>query len=115
MSLAERMATISSSACRSSGPRVEAYRPATFASTRFPSQLATRQYLFYPSIDPLSDKNKELYDAFVQKVCDYFGIGPANQRDRPNAFVAAGYGFSPPPLGGGATYDSHFVGYQIDP
>ena len=46
---------------------------------------------------------------------DYFGIGPANQRDRPNAFVAAGYGFSPPPRGGPANYDSHFVGYQIEP
>ncbi|MFL5799642.1 MAG: hypothetical protein ACJ77A_17135 [Actinomycetota bacterium] len=46
---------------------------------------------------------------------DYFGIGPANQVDRPNAFVAAGYGFSAPPAGGPATYDPHFVGYQIDP
>jgi hypothetical protein len=46
---------------------------------------------------------------------DYFGIGPAYMRERPNAFVAAGYGFSPPPRGGAPTYDPHFVAYDIEP
>jgi hypothetical protein len=46
---------------------------------------------------------------------DYFGIGTAGEIDRPNEFVAAGYGFSPPPAGGPASYDAHFVGFQIDP
>jgi trehalose synthase len=58
---------------------VEEYDTAIFSSTAFARQLAIRQYLFYPSIDPLSDKNKELDDAFVQKVCDDFGI----DRSRP--------------------------------
>jgi trehalose synthase len=30
--------------------------------------------LFYPCIDPLSEKNKGLDDSFVQKVCDEFGV-----------------------------------------
>jgi trehalose synthase len=60
-------------------PMVEEYDTAIFSSTAFARQLAIRQYLFYPSIDPLSDKNKELDDAFVQKVCDDFGI----DRSRP--------------------------------
>jgi len=37
------------------------------------------QYLFYPCIDPLSEKNKELDAGYVQKVCDDFGI----DRSRP--------------------------------
>jgi trehalose synthase len=37
------------------------------------------QYLFYPCIDPLSEKNKELDAAYIQKVCDDFGI----DRSRP--------------------------------
>ena len=47
---------------------------------------------------------------------DYFGIGQLyGNVDRQKAFVAAGYGFSPLPAGGGATYDPHFVAYEIDP
>jgi hypothetical protein len=46
---------------------------------------------------------------------DYFGIGLANQPDRPSRFVAAGYGFSPPRSGGPAAYDPHFVGFDIEP
>ena len=37
------------------------------------------QYLFYPSIDPLSEKNKDLDESYIQKVCDDFGI----DRSRP--------------------------------
>src|SRR5207248_777270 len=42
-------------------------------------QLSVPQYLFYPSIDPLSEKNKDLDESYVQKVCDDFGI----DRSRP--------------------------------
>ena len=45
----------------------------------FTRQLSIPQYLFYPCIDPLSEKNKTLDDSFVQKVCDEFGI----DRSRP--------------------------------
>ena len=60
-------------------PFVEQYDAAIFSSQSFARQLPIPQYLFYPCIDPLSEKNKELTDAQVQKVCDDFGI----DRSRP--------------------------------
>jgi trehalose synthase len=60
-------------------PFVEQYDAAIFSSQSFARQLPIPQYLFYPCIDPLSEKNKELPDSFVQKVCDDFGI----DRSRP--------------------------------
>jgi trehalose synthase len=55
-------------------PFVEQYDAAIFSSPAFTRQLSIPQYLFYPCIDPLSEKNKELDAAYVQKVCDDFGI-----------------------------------------
>lgn len=55
-------------------PFVEQYDAAIFSSPAFTRQLSVPQYLFYPCIDPLSEKNKDLDAAYVQKVCDDFGI-----------------------------------------
>ncbi len=55
-------------------PFIESFDAAIFSSQSFARQLPIPQYLFYPSIDPLSEKNKELDDSVVQKVCDQFGI-----------------------------------------
>lgn len=55
-------------------PFIEQYDAAIFSSQSFARQLPIPQYLFYPCIDPLSEKNKELEDSLVQKVCDEFGI-----------------------------------------
>ncbi len=60
-------------------PFIEKYDAAIFSSQSFARQLPIPQYLFYPCIDPLSEKNKELDDAFVQQVCDELGI----DRSRP--------------------------------
>jgi len=60
-------------------PFVEQFDAAIFSSQSFARQLPIPQYLFYPCIDPLSEKNKELPDSVVQKVCDEFGI----DRSRP--------------------------------
>jgi len=60
-------------------PFVEQYDAAIFSSQSFARALPIPQYLFYPCIDPLSEKNKELTDAEVQQVCDDFGI----DRSRP--------------------------------
>jgi trehalose synthase len=60
-------------------PMIEQYDAAIFSSPQFARQLAIPQYLFYPCIDPLSEKNKELDEAYIQKVCDDFGI----DRSRP--------------------------------
>jgi trehalose synthase len=60
-------------------PMVDQYDAAIFSSPAFARQLSAPQYLFYPCIDPLSEKNKELDESFIQKVCDDFGI----DRSRP--------------------------------
>lgn len=60
-------------------PFIEQYDAAIFSSPSFSRQLAIPQYLFYPCIDPLSEKNKDLDDSYVQQVCDEFGI----DRSRP--------------------------------
>ncbi|MGA7449483.1 MAG: glycosyltransferase [Terriglobales bacterium] len=60
-------------------PFIEQFDAAIFSSQSFARQLPIPQYLFYPCIDPLSEKNKELDESFVQKVCDEFGI----DRSRP--------------------------------
>jgi trehalose synthase len=60
-------------------PFVERYDAAIFSSQSFARQLSIPQYLFYPCIDPLSEKNRELSDAEIQQVCDDFGI----DRSRP--------------------------------
>jgi trehalose synthase len=51
-------------------PFVEHYDAAIFSSQSFARQLSIPQYLFYPCIDPLSEKNRELSDAEIQQVCD---------------------------------------------
>src|SRR5258706_3207655 len=60
-------------------PFIEQYDAAIFSTQSFSRQLQIPQYLFYPCIDPLSEKNKDLDDSFVQQVCDEFGV----DRSRP--------------------------------
>ena len=55
-------------------PMIEQYDAAIFSSQSFARQLPIPQYLFYPCIDPLSEKNKELEESYIQKVCDECGI-----------------------------------------
>jgi trehalose synthase len=58
-------------------PFIEQYDAAIFSSQSFARQLSIPQYLFFPCIDPLSEKNKDLDDGFVQQVCDEFGVDRA--------------------------------------
>lgn len=55
---------------------VNRYDAAIFSSPSFARQLPVPQYLFYPSIDPLSEKNKELDPAVVNEVLERFQIDP---------------------------------------
>ena len=55
-------------------PMVAQYDAAIFSSPAFARQLLIPQYLFYPCIDALSEKNKELDESFLDKVSDNFGI-----------------------------------------
>ena len=60
-------------------PFIEQYDAAIFSSQAFARRLPVPQYLFYPCIDPLSEKNKDLEDSYIQQVCDNFGV----DRSRP--------------------------------
>lgn len=60
-------------------PMVERYDAAVFSSPAFARQLPIPQVLFYPCIDPLSEKNKDLDESYIQEVCDNFGL----DRSRP--------------------------------
>lgn len=55
-------------------PYIEAYDAAVFSAPAFSRPLKIRQVLISPSIDPLSDKNKDLTAAEVETVCRRFGI-----------------------------------------
>jgi trehalose synthase len=55
-------------------PIIDQYDAAIFSSPSFARQLEIPQYLFYPCIDPLSEKNKDIDESFVQKVCEDFGV-----------------------------------------
>jgi trehalose synthase len=57
-------------------PFVNHYDAAIFSSPAFARGLPIPQYLFYPSIDPLSDKNRELEPAFISEVLHRFQIDP---------------------------------------
>jgi len=53
---------------------VEKYDAALFSSPRFSKRLPIPQYLFFPSIDPLSDKNRNLEPEFIDQVLERLHI-----------------------------------------
>ena len=55
---------------------VSRYDGAMFSSPEFSRQLPIPQYLFYPAIDPLSEKNCELEREFIAQVLARFRIDP---------------------------------------
>jgi trehalose synthase len=58
---------------------VEKYDAAIFSSPLFSPELAIPQYRFYPVIDPLADKNRELDETYIHGVLEKYGI----PRDKP--------------------------------
>jgi trehalose synthase len=58
---------------------VEMYDAALFSSPRFSKRLPIPQFLFFPSIDPLSDKNREVEPKFIDQVLERYHI----PRDKP--------------------------------
>lgn len=57
-------------------PFVNKFDSAIFSSPAFARRLPIPQYLFYPSIDPLSEKNRELDSDFVRQTLARFEIEP---------------------------------------
>ena len=60
-------------------PYVEKYDSAIFSSAIFSPELSIPQYRFYPAIDPLDDKNKELEASYIETVLAKYGV----PRDKP--------------------------------
>jgi trehalose synthase len=60
-------------------PMIERYDAAIFTSALFSPRLKIPQYRFYPAIDPLDDKNKDLTDGYVEEVFAKYRI----PRDKP--------------------------------
>jgi len=58
-------------------PYVAKYDGAIFSSPEFARQLPIPQYLLYPAIDPLAEKNKELDPGFVEEVLRRYSIDPS--------------------------------------
>ena len=55
-------------------PFVHRYDAAIFSSPAFARRLPLPQYLFYPSIDPLSDKNREVDPEVITEILHRFQI-----------------------------------------
>ena len=55
-------------------PFVEKYDASLFSSPAFTHGLSIPQFLFYPTIDPLADKNRDLEPEYIRKVLEEFGI-----------------------------------------
>jgi len=57
-------------------PYLARYDAAIFSSPAFARQLPIPQFLFYPTIDPLSDKNRGLEPEAIRDVLENFRIDP---------------------------------------
>ena len=66
---------------------VESYDAAVFSAPAFSRPLAIRQVLISPSIDPLSDKNKDLPAPFIDSVCERFGLNQGKAYHHPDLSV----------------------------
>jgi len=55
---------------------IEQYDASVFSAPSFARDLSIRQVLISPSIDPLSDKNRELPSEQVRDILERFGIDP---------------------------------------
>ncbi len=53
---------------------IERYDAAVFSAPSFSQTLSIRQYLISPSIDPLSDKNKDLSSEEISKVLEHYQV-----------------------------------------
>jgi len=58
-------------------PYVAKYDGAIFSSPEFARQLPVPQYLLYPAIDPLAEKNKDLDPEFIDGVLERYAVDPS--------------------------------------
>lgn len=71
------------------------YDAVVFSSPNFAQQLPVRQFLIAPSIDPLSDKNKELPQETINSVLAKYGLN----QDKPMIVQISRFDYLKDPLG----------------
>jgi trehalose synthase len=77
------------------------YDASVFSSPKFAQKLPIRQFLISPSIDPLSDKNKELPEEVIHSVLDKYGI----KNDKPIILQISRFDRLKDPVGVIKTYE----------
>lgn len=83
-------------------PIVEQYDASVFSAPAFAPGLSNRQVLIAPSIDPLSDKNKELPEETIKGILDRFSI----DSNRPIVTQVSRFDYLKDPLGVIEVYQS---------
>src|SRR5262249_48935705 len=76
-------------------PMVEQYDASVFSAPSFAQQLTIPQFLISPSIDPLSDKNKDLPQTFIDSVLERFNI----PKDKPLVTQVSRFDYLKDPVG----------------
>jgi trehalose synthase len=76
-------------------PYIIQYDAAVFSAPAFSRELPIRQFLISPSIDPLSNKNKELTDAVIDAVMTKYAI----PRDKPVITQVSRFDYLKDPVG----------------
>ena len=71
------------------------YDAAVFSAPAFSQKLPIRQFLISPSIDPLSDKNKELTSAQIEAVLNKYSLDP----DKPMVVQISRFDYLKDPVG----------------
>jgi len=71
------------------------YDAAVFSAPNFSQQLPIRQFLISPSIDPLSDKNKELSAETIDSVLNKYGL----DKDKPIIAQISRFDYLKDPIG----------------
>ncbi len=79
---------------------IEKYDSAVFSAPAFSRDITIPQILISPSIDPLSDKNKELMPETIYSVLERFGV----DRDRPVVTQISRFDYLKDPVGVIAAY-----------
>jgi trehalose synthase len=76
-------------------PLVELYDASVFSAPSFSQQLSISQYLIAPSIDPLSDKNKDLPKEYIDSILERFQI----PKDKPLITQVSRFDYLKDPVG----------------
>jgi trehalose synthase len=76
-------------------PFISQYDAAVFSAPSFSHPLPIRQFLISPSIDPLSDKNKELPQETIDAVLEKYGI----PKDKPIIIQISRFDYLKDPVG----------------